>query len=82
MIVQNMSWKSDYKLNRAKTSKGNELMRAIARAKRTEEARKTKEARKTEEDNKKIAEKGESVGRRAQTASYKKSKDLGGACGG
>ncbi|KAK9085898.1 hypothetical protein Sjap_026309 [Stephania japonica] len=41
--------------------------------------KRTKEARKAEEGNKKTAEKGERIGRRAQTTSYRKSKELGGA---
>ncbi|KAK9084878.1 hypothetical protein Sjap_025289 [Stephania japonica] len=53
----------------------------MACTKRTKEARKTEETGKTEESNKKTAEKGERVGRRAQTTSYRKSKELGRATG-
>ncbi|KAK9116292.1 hypothetical protein Sjap_015239 [Stephania japonica] len=49
----------------------------MARMKRTEDVRKAEEARKTEEVNKKTVEKVERVGRRAQIASYRKSKELG-----
>ncbi|KAK9146376.1 hypothetical protein Sjap_006279 [Stephania japonica] len=41
----------------------------------------TKEARKTEEGNKKIVDKGEHVGMKAKTTSYKKSKELERATG-
>ncbi|KAK9108932.1 hypothetical protein Sjap_016992 [Stephania japonica] len=49
----------------------------MARTKRTEDVRKVEEAKKIEEVNKKTAEAGKLVGRRAQTASYKKSKEMG-----
>ncbi|KAK9110080.1 hypothetical protein Sjap_018140 [Stephania japonica] len=45
--------------------------------KRTEDVRKAGKARKTKEVNKKTTGKGKRVGKRAQTASYKKLKELG-----
>ncbi|KAK9109833.1 hypothetical protein Sjap_017893 [Stephania japonica] len=53
------------------------LDECMARTKRTKEDRKSEEARKTEKGNKKTAKKGERIGRRAQTTSYRKSKELG-----
>ncbi|KAK9155673.1 hypothetical protein Sjap_003153 [Stephania japonica] len=43
--------------------------------------KKTEEPKKTKEGNKKTADKGERVGGRAQTVSYRKSKELGRAMG-
>ncbi|KAK9145780.1 hypothetical protein Sjap_005683 [Stephania japonica] len=57
--------------------RGSHVRWGMARTKRTEDVKKAKEARKNEEVNKKTAENGKRVGRRAQTASYKKSKELG-----
>ncbi|KAK9090835.1 hypothetical protein Sjap_024012 [Stephania japonica] len=49
----------------------------MARTNRTEDVRKAEKSRKTEEVNKKTAKTGKVVGRRAQIASYRKSKELG-----
>ncbi|KAK9116575.1 hypothetical protein Sjap_015522 [Stephania japonica] len=56
-------------------------MDGMARTNRIEDVRKAEKARKIEEVNKKTSEKGKRVGRRAQTASYRKSKELGRAEG-
>ncbi|KAK9154860.1 hypothetical protein Sjap_002340 [Stephania japonica] len=49
----------------------------MAYTKRTEDVRKVEKARKTEEVNKKTVETGKRISRRAQTTSYRKSKELG-----
>ncbi|KAK9153351.1 hypothetical protein Sjap_000831 [Stephania japonica] len=63
--------------DRGENSKGKELILCMAHTKRIEDVRKAEEARKTEEVKKKTIEKAELVGKIAQTASYKKSKELG-----